>query len=418
MKPRSALLILGSILILFASSVGAQGARQLMHVVQPGETLFKIALRYGVELGDLASLNSISNTHVIHPRQELAIPDLSSENSESANAAVQPPAASEIVHVVKRGEILGEIAKHYDVALQELKSFNGIYTHVIYPGQELTIPISSPPTADETADRSNEATIRITHVVQRGEVLGTIAERYGITVAALMSVNGIINPHRIDFGQELQIWAPASVVEAIGGYRPAPDAEAADEERQQYIVRRGEYLSQIGYKLGISWTAIAALNGIVDANTVYPGMTLVIPNSSDLASYQTGRLNDHSHPGARVGAGRELVVTLGAQMAYAYEDGILKRRALVSTGLPSTPTVQGDFTIKRKYRSTTMSGPDYHLENVEWVMYFYAGYGFHGTWWHNNFGQPMSHGCVNMTNADAKWFYDFASVGTPVHVRI
>ena len=418
MKPRSALLILGSVLILFVSSVGAQGARQLMHIVQPGETLFKIALRYGVELHDLASLNSISNAHIIHPWQELAIPDLSPPAaSENSNADVQPAAASEIVHVVQRGEILGEIAKHYDVALQELKSFNDIYTHVIYPGQELAIPISSP-AADETADSSNEVTIRITHVVQRGEVLGTIANRYGITVAELMSVNGIINPHRIDFGQELQIWAPASIVEALGGYRPATNAEPAGEERQRHIVRPGEYLSQIGYRLGISWIAIAALNGIVDANTVHPGMTLLIPNSSDLASYQTGRLNDQSHPGARVGAGRELVVTLGTQMAYAYEDGILKRRALVSTGLPATPTVQGDFTVKRKYRSTTMSGPDYHLENVEWVMYFYAGYGFHGTWWHNNFGQPMSHGCVNMTNADAKWFYDFADVGTPVHVRI
>ena len=63
-----------------------------------------------------------------------------------------------------------------------------------------------------------------------------------------------------------------------------------------------------------------------------------------------------------------------------------------------------------------MTGPDYDLDNVEWVMYFFAGYAFHGTWWHNNFGTPMSAGCVNMTNADARWFYEFADIGTPVHV--
>ena len=64
-----------------------------------------------------------------------------------------------------------------------------------------------------------------------------------------------------------------------------------------------------------------------------------------------------------------------------------------------------------------MSGPGYYLPNVEWVMYFYQGYGLHGTYWHSNFGQPMSHGCVNLTNDDARWFYEFASLGTPVHVK-
>lgn len=47
-------------------------------------------------------------------------------------------------------------------------------------------------------------------------------------------------------------------------------------------------------------------------------------------------------------------------------------------------------------------------------MYFYQGYAIHGTYWHHNFGQPMSHGCVNLTIEDAKWFYDWAEVGTTV----
>jgi len=46
-------------------------------------------------------------------------------------------------------------------------------------------------------------------------------------------------------------------------------------------------------------------------------------------------------------------------------------------------------------------------------MYFFSGYAIHGAYWHDNFGTPMSHGCVNLTNVDAKWFYDFAEVGTP-----
>lgn len=63
-----------------------------------------------------------------------------------------------------------------------------------------------------------------------------------------------------------------------------------------------------------------------------------------------------------------------------------------------------------------MSGPGYYLPDVPYVMYFYRGYGLHGTYWHNNFGVPMSHGCVNLRTEDAAWLFDWASVGTPVTV--
>jgi lipoprotein-anchoring transpeptidase ErfK/SrfK len=48
------------------------------------------------------------------------------------------------------------------------------------------------------------------------------------------------------------------------------------------------------------------------------------------------------------------------------------------------------------------------------IGFLVAGYGLHGTYWHNNFGSPMSHGCVNLSVSDAAWFYDWAAVGTKV----
>ena len=51
------------------------------------------------------------------------------------------------------------------------------------------------------------------------------------------------------------------------------------------------------------------------------------------------------------------------------------------------------------------------------MMYFYKDYGIHGTYWHNNFGTPMSHGCVNLTIPDAEWLYNWASYGTTVKVH-
>jgi lipoprotein-anchoring transpeptidase ErfK/SrfK len=64
-----------------------------------------------------------------------------------------------------------------------------------------------------------------------------------------------------------------------------------------------------------------------------------------------------------------------------------------------------------------MSGPGYYLPAVPYVMYFYKDYGIHGTYWHNNFGTPMSHGCVNMSIPDSEWVYNFSSVGTVVNVH-
>lgn len=110
-------------------------------------------------------------------------------------------------------------------------------------------------------------------------------------------------------------------------------------------------------------------------------------------------------------------VDLSDQRVYAYEGDTLVKTFIVSTGTWQTPTVTGKFKIWIKLRSTTMSGDDYYLTNVPYVMYFYQGYGLHGTYWHNNFGVPMSHGCVNLSIPDAEWAYNFAVVGTVVNVH-
>ena len=79
-----------------------------------------------------------------------------------------------------------------------------------------------------------------------------------------------------------------------------------------------------------------------------------------------------------------------------------------------TPTVMGEYRIQTKLESARMTGPGYDLPDVPWIMYFYQGYSFHGTYWHNNFGTPMSHGCINMKTEDAKWLYDWAPLGTKI----
>jgi lipoprotein-anchoring transpeptidase ErfK/SrfK len=115
--------------------------------------------------------------------------------------------------------------------------------------------------------------------------------------------------------------------------------------------------------------------------------------------------------------GRWIDVDLSQQQIHAYEGDTLVNTFVVSTGLPDTPTVTGEYRIYVKVPLQDMSGPGYYLTDVPWVMFFYEDYGFHGTYWHNNFGAPMSRGCVNLTVEDAAWLYDWASVGTPVNIH-
>lgn len=137
-------------------------------------------------------------------------------------------------------------------------------------------------------------------------------------------------------------------------------------------------------------------------------------------------------------------VDLSDQKLYAWEGNNLFLETPVSTGLPWWPTPEGEFRIWLKLRATKMEGGTgkyyYNLPNVPYVMFFenekvpnFRGYGLHGTYWHNDFGNPHSHGCVNLPTqmaeklyywtepvvADGKWSAraDGESIGTRILIH-
>ncbi len=122
-------------------------------------------------------------------------------------------------------------------------------------------------------------------------------------------------------------------------------------------------------------------------------------------------------PSEVTGTTKWVDVNLTKQRAYAYEGTTLVRTFVVSTGIARYPTVTGQFHVYVKYRYALMTGPGYYLPNVPYTMYFYKSYGLHGTYWHNNFGTPMSHGCVNYSIPDAQWVYEFTTIGTRVVIH-
>ncbi|MXY94740.1 MAG: L,D-transpeptidase [Caldilineaceae bacterium SB0670_bin_27] len=120
---------------------------------------------------------------------------------------------------------------------------------------------------------------------------------------------------------------------------------------------------------------------------------------------------------ARAQGEKWIEVSLKDQMLYAWDGGRLANRFTISSGVDDNPTVTGLFRVWARTASQTMDGGDrasgtyYNLPNVPWVQYFYHGYAFHGTYWHNNFGAPMSRGCVNLTIEDAEWLFNWAFPG-------
>lgn len=153
------------------------------------------------------------------------------------------------------------------------------------------------------------------------------------------------------------------------------------------------------------------------ATGMFMGQPVTAPNV-DLAEKPSKNIL-----GEATGTGeKHIYVDLTSQTLTADQGGEVYMQVPVSTG-KWFPTPTGDFTIWEKIRATRMSGGEgadaYDLPNVPFVMFFSgsgiaAGRGFslHGTYWHNNFGHPMSHGCVNMRIIDAEKLFYWADLST------
>jgi lipoprotein-anchoring transpeptidase ErfK/SrfK len=153
----------------------------------------------------------------------------------------------------------------------------------------------------------------------------------------------------------------------------------------------------------------------------------------ELPSYATAkrrkkrkRAADESEPAkAKAPRPRKWIdVSINRQALVAYEGERPVFATLVSTGADGTgdpdkthSTVQGTFLIHTKHVSVTMDGDEegdeFDLRDVPYVQYFKAGYALHAAYWHDDFGTPRSHGCVNLAPKDAAWLFGWTTPGVP-----
>jgi len=291
------------------------------------------------------------------------------------------------------------------------------------------------------------------HVVQPGETLTSIALRYGVTVAALIQANGIVNPNWIYVGQRLTIptlsSGRAGVRSIYHTIRPGetlysiairygvsadalakangisnPDFIYAGQRlliprsttSQTHVVQRDETLASISLRYGVTISALARANGLHNSNLIYVGQKLHIPTSESPVV-----------PASSAPSTSKLIeIDISDQRMTVWENGRVKWYWVCSTGEPSRPTRIGQFSVISKIPNAYSS--TYHLQMPWWLGIYWAGgsqNGIHAlpilpngrTLWAGLLGRRVSFGCIILDTGNAKALYNWADIGTPVIIH-
>ena len=198
---------------------------------------------------------------------------------------------------------------------------------------------------------------------------------------------------------------------------PGLDFPVTTQLRNDIVLRVGGQVDHDGH----TWYKI-----IFDEYVRYPeriqGGTMYVAADNVNVLMDEGEKTTWTHGNAT--NTKHIVVDRATQTLRAYDGDILFMETSVSTELELSPTIAGTFTIYKKTPSRYMQGPlpgftdVYDLPGVPWNLYFTAdGAVIHGTYWHDSFGTPYSHGCVNLLPIDARKLYNWAPLGTQITVR-
>lgn len=237
-----------------ASAPETSASNRLRHVVRPGENLHGIAKRYGVRITDLRLWNDIpassDNLRVgdslVVNVTDAAIPPISQQNVERL------PVRRTTAHTVRRGETLASIAERYGSTTERLRELNDIPRNgAIRAGETLTIETGNAATSERIQRTEQPATAAVrstSHTVRSGETLGSIAAKYGVSVANLQAWNPKVRPSNMRVGTALTINGSAATA--------ATPAKAP----RTYKVRRGDTLAEIADRFGMTVDAIRAKN--------------------------------------------------------------------------------------------------------------------------------------------------------------
>jgi LysM repeat protein len=220
------------------------------YTVQRGDTISRIAARFGLRTGDVLALNGLGWSSVIHPGQVLTLTGAAAA-APAAPAPAAPAAPAAGTYTVAAGDTISGIARRHGVTANAVLAANGLgWSSIIYPGQTIAIPGAPTPAASAPAPPPAPAPApgsapTGSYTVVAGDTVSGIAQRHGVSVDAVLSANGLSRSSTIYPGQTLKIPASGPVV---------PGLTSEQVANAQLIVR-------IGRELGVPDRAIAIALG-------------------------------------------------------------------------------------------------------------------------------------------------------------
>ncbi|MGN6221071.1 MAG: LysM peptidoglycan-binding domain-containing protein [Microbacterium sp.] len=223
------------------------------YTVARGDTVSRIAARFGLRTADVLALNGLSWSSVIYPGQVLKL-TAAPAAAPAPTAPAAPPAASSGSYTVQRGDTISSIAKRHGVTTNAVLSANGLgWSSIIYPGQRISIPgraapaASTPtaPTAPAPAPPTAPSAGGTSYTIVAGDTISAIAKRHGVSVNAVLAANGLVATSIIYPGQTIKVPSAAPSI---------PGLTAEQVANAQLIVR-------IGRELGVPDRGIAIALG-------------------------------------------------------------------------------------------------------------------------------------------------------------
>ncbi|MBD3218226.1 MAG: LysM peptidoglycan-binding domain-containing protein [candidate division Zixibacteria bacterium] len=240
------------------------------HTIRRGDTLYKLASRYGTTINEICRMNNISRRTTLVVGHRLRIPG--NPPGQSYAASNQPYTGEYFMHTIRKGQNLSYLADKYGTSVGQICLANGISSRTtLYPGQKLKIPGKEPSSAFKAhkVNTGSESGYFV-HTVRRGQNLTYLARKYGTTVNAICKLNGISSRGTLYPGQDLKIPGSDSSIKTAG-------TGGSGDEYIVHTVARGDNLTSIANRYGTTVQAICALNGISRHKTLYTGEKLNVP---------------------------------------------------------------------------------------------------------------------------------------------
>ncbi len=254
------------------------------YTVKSGDTLSHIAAKHNMSLSSLLQKNNVSSSSKIFPGDKLKVSGSTASSTSKKSSSSSASSSGSASYTVKAGDTLGGIAVKHNMSLSALLSKNGISASKrIFPGDKLTVSGSSKSSGSANSSSSSKSSSSASYTVKSGDTLSGIANKHGMKLAALLSLNGISDSKTIYPGNKLKVSGSSS-----SSSKSQSSSSEGSATSSSYSVKAGDTLGGIAAKHGMKLADLLDKNPQLSTSTPLQIGTKVKVSGSSVSSTSTG----------------------------------------------------------------------------------------------------------------------------------